>query len=374
MVKEVRLFILTTRRGKLPRRKSMDKENKQVMWRSNTGGGNKTRRHMLKDVLPLDTPVSLDIEAAGACCLKCAYCPQSLSVEKKKELNIGTGVMEFSLFEKMVDECTKFPNKLKSIRFAGFGEPLLNSNLAKMVQLVKEKNIAESVIIFTNGLLLTHDLSEKLVEAGVDTFLIDIQGTNADDYLKYAGTRMDFANLMDNLSYLHGLNQRGKIFIKTYRFIVDKKREEFFQIFEPVADEICIENIYEINKDIDYTGMITEEKEVCGVEFFSSQYCPLPFYAMSINAHGLVTACCLPASKANTQLIIGDLRKQTVKEIWEGTPLNDVRKMLLEDRTQCKSCEECKYTEMLPREDLIDEIVEELKQYCNERKEKNVGY
>ena len=63
---------------------------KQTMWRANRTGEPK-RRHMLKEILPLEVPLSLDIEASSRCCLKCRYCPQSLSDAKKKELNLCTG-------------------------------------------------------------------------------------------------------------------------------------------------------------------------------------------------------------------------------------------------------------------------------------------
>lgn len=346
----------------------MEKQEKQTMWRSNTEGEPK-RRHMLKEILPLDTPLSLDIEASGGCCLKCAYCPQSLPIEKKMQINIGKGIMEYSLFEKIVENCLEFNDKLKSIRFAGFGEPLLNRELPRMVKLVKEKQIAESVIIFTNGVALTKEISDALVDAGVDTFLFDIQGTCVEDYVKNANTKIDFDKLVENLTYLYKKKKRGKIFVKTFKFIIEKQRERFFEIFEPISDEIGIENIYEIYNDIDYTGMITEEKETCGVDFYKSKYCSYPFFQMAINAYGMVTACTLPVSKNNEHLIIGDATKQSLKEIWEGKKLNDIRRLLLEDRNKCKACAECKYTDLLPKEDLIDDMVEELKLYCSRREE-----
>lgn len=345
----------------------MKTNKKQSMWRSNSQ--KEKRRQMLKDILPLDTPLSIDIEACGACCLKCAYCPQSLTPQQKQEINIGSGVLSYSLFEKIVNDCTKFDAKLKSIRFAGFGEPLCNSDLPKMVLLAKEMSIAESVIIFTNGIMLTHDLSNKLVKAGVDTFLIDIQGVCEDDYLKHAGTKINFENLLDNLNYLAKLckSRNTRIFIKTFKFMIENTRERFFELFEPIADEIGIENIYEIYPEIDYTGMITEEKETCGVDFYQSNYCSYPFFQMAINAYGLVTACTLPVSKNTPQLIIGDVGKESLIDIWNGNRLNCVRKMLLEDRSACKACEQCKYTDLMPKEDLIDDIVEQLKLYCNQK-------
>lgn len=345
----------------------MKKSNKQSMWRSNKPGEPK-RRQMLKEILPLATPLSIDIEPSGGCFLRCNYCPQSLPVERKKEINIGSGIMKYSQFEKIVNDCSAFPEKLKSMRFAGFGEPLLNLELPRMIKLAKEKEIAESIILFTNGIKLTKQLAEQLVSAGVDSYLLDIQGISAEDYMKNSNAEVDFENLVENIKFLHNLDGRGKISVKTYKFIIQEKKEKFFEIFEPISDEICIENIYEINNEIDYSGMITEEKETCGEEFFSTRYCAYPFFQMAINAFGAVTACPMPISKSSEELIIGNANKESLSDIWNGEKLNSIRKILLNDRNQCLACSTCKYTDLLTKEDLIDDIVEDLKKYCEKCK------
>lgn len=338
---------------------------KQAMWRSNTEG-EPIRRHVLKDMLPLDTPLSMDIEAASMCCLRCKYCPNSLSDEKRRVLNIGqNGLMPYSLFEDIVEQCKAFPHRLKNIRFAGFGEPLLNHDLAQMVSTVKREKVADTVTIFTNGIPLTHALSEELVKAGVDTFLFDIQGINAEDYARIANTRIDYGKLHENIRYLHGLDGRGKIFIKTFKFIIEGREDRFFGLYENFSDEIGIENVYEISPEVDFTGMITDEKETCGVEFISSDYCSYPWYQMAINSKGDVTACPLPASKSSNFLGLGNINEVRLADIWRGRKLNEIRRKLLEARHSIKECRNCKATaDIMPQEDRIDEIVPQLLEHC----------
>jgi len=69
--------------------------------------------------------------------------------------------MDFNLYKKCIDGLSKFPNKVKMIRFAGTGEPLLHKDIAKMVEYAVKMNVAEAVDIVTNGLLLEPDLSDK---------------------------------------------------------------------------------------------------------------------------------------------------------------------------------------------------------------------
>lgn len=338
------------------------------MWRTNTEG-EPIRRHMLKEIVPMNVPLSLDIEASSVCCLACRYCPQSLKSEEKKRVNIGVdNVMSDDVFYKIVVQCKSFPHPLKNIRFAGFGEPLLNKSLSKWISIIKKEKIAETVTIFSNGIPLSKELAEELIESGVDTFLFDIQGVSCEDYKKNAGRRIDFQELYDNLHYLYCLKEHSKVFIKTFKFIIKDNEKEFFDLFEKCADEIVVENIYEIYPEIDYTGMITESKETCGVEFNSSKFCPWPWYQLSISASGNVTACTLPISKTSNFLLVGNINKESLVDIWNGNKLNNVRYRLLKEREAIKECRNCKYTEMLPKEDLIDTEVDRLIQYCEGKK------
>lgn len=260
----------------------MVQSKKQRLWQRNFNG--EIRRQMLRDIVPLTTPLSVHIETSSACCLKCNYCPQSLPLEQRK--NIGHGVMTMSLFRKVVDDCVEFPKKLKSLRFAGFGEPLLNPKIAQMVSYARDRQMAESIIIFTNALRLSHPLAEQLAGL-VDTLLIDIQGTSAQEYQNVANTEIDFDELVDNIAYLYNIpNRRCKMTIKSFKFIADKDREKFFRIFENICDEICIENITRTYPGIDYDGMITDEKEDMGKPFCRSDYCSYPFYQLTVTALG----------------------------------------------------------------------------------------
>ena len=344
------------------------KNNKQSMWRTNTEG-EPIRRHMLKEIVPMDTPLSMDVEASPLCTLRCNYCPHSLDLDEKKKLNIGQGsVMSEDVFQKIVEQCKMFPKPLKNIRFAGYGEPLLNSELANWIKLIKKEGIADTVTIFSNGIPLSKEKAEELAEAGVDTLLFDIQGLSDEDYKVNGNRKIDFNNLYDKISYYYRIKKSGKVFIKTFKYIIQGREKEFFDLFDKCADEIVIENIYETCSEMDYEGMITNEKETCGVDFVNTSYCPWPWYQLAINATGVVTACPLPVSKTSDFLIVGNVNKESLIDIWNGEKLNNVRYRLLKERETITECKNCKYTEMLPKEDLIDTEVDRLIQYCEGKK------
>lgn len=338
-------------------------ESKKSLWRSNKKG-EPIRRHNLSSLLPLDVPISIDIEASSACCLKCRYCPQSLESEIKDIINIGkNGMMDTGLFETIISQIQEFPHPMKNIRFAGFGEPLLNQNIVGMVDVARNGGVADTITIFSNGIPLTKELSDGLAP-NVDTFLFDIQGINSSDYLKWSGVNIDFQRLIDNIGYLYSIKRKGKIFIKTFKSIIIGREKEFFDVFQNISDEIGIEDLYEIHPNIDYSDMVLKEKESELYELSSSKYCSYPWYQMAIDADGRVTACTLPVSKNSEFLVLGNVRDKHLVDMWNGKKLNEIRRCLLNNRDSINECKDCKYTDLTPEEDKIDIIVEKLQEFC----------
>lgn len=333
------------------------------MWRSNSEG-EPIRRHVLADILPMKVPISIDIEASSICCLKCRYCPQSLSNSQKQDINIGNhGVMDFDLFREIVSQIKEFPQKLKNVRFAGFGEPLLNPNIIEMVDYIREADISDTITIFTNGIPLNKEMSRRIANK-VDTILFDIQGNGVEDYIKWCGVKIDYDSLIENIQYLHTLNTTGKIFCKTFKSIVQGHEDEFYDRFVDICDEIGIEDLYEIYPEIDYSDMVILEKESTKHEMKASRYCAYPWYQMSIDASGRVTACTLPISKKSDFLYLGNVKDDRLIDIWNGKKLNEIRYRLLTERSLIEECKNCRYTDLTPQEDRIDHIKEKLVMHC----------
>lgn len=93
------------------------------------------------------------------------------------------------------------PQKLKMLRFADLGEPLLHRNIAEMIACAKEANIAESVDSVTNGALLTPELSDALIEAGLDRLRISANGLSAEDFARNTDAKVDFERYVEQIEY-----------------------------------------------------------------------------------------------------------------------------------------------------------------------------
>ncbi len=316
----------------------------------------KDRREKLSEVLPLNTPLSLNIESSRACNIKCVYCVHSLTSEKLSSIDFKPDIMDRDLFFKIVDDCKSFEKKIKTIRFAGMGEPLMNKHLAEMIAYVKQNKICDQIVVFTNALLLNHDLSSALVEAGTDVFRITIQGLSAKEYKDNAGVKYDFESFMNNLKYLYKIKGQCRIFIKMLDFAVKEDEELFYDMFGDICDEIAIENVTTANSEVDYSTIFQEDSNliVTGEHKMNRiQVCPYPFYMLTINADGNVSSCCKAIDKT---FFVGDARHETLREIWNNKKINEFRVFQLKHtrfkHRICRDCDSLDYA--VPVSDMLD--------------------
>ncbi len=160
------------------------------------------KRLILAKVLPLDTPLVLQIFPIYACNFTCKYCTFSIPRNKRGFISDKI-VMDFELLKKCVDEMTFFPHKIKTLRFVGMGEPLLHPKIADMVKYAVSKYVAEKVEILSNGSLLTPKLADSLIAAGLSRLVISIQGTTAKKYQEVSRINLDFEKFVKNIKYFY---------------------------------------------------------------------------------------------------------------------------------------------------------------------------
>ena len=331
---------------------------KRITW-------DKKRREKLNEVLPLDTPLSLNIEASRACNIKCIYCVHSLPSVKLSKIDFRPDIMDLDLYRKIADDCKAFERIIKTIRFAGYGEPLLNRHLSKMISYTKRNGICDQIVVFTNAILLNHEVAEALVNAGTDVFRIAIQGISKKAYKRNAGVEIDYRVLIENLKYLYEIRNNCRIFVKIMDFAVLKEENLFYDIFGNICDEIAIENVTKANKEVDYSDIFQKENKfiVTGEhEVNRVHVCPYPFYMMTINADGNVSACC---KALDNEFFIGNVKHDSLNALWDNKKIQNLRVFqLMHTRFKhgiCQSCDSLDYA--VPASDVLDNQKEHLLGY-----------
>ena len=327
----------------------------------------------LEDVVPLNTPFSVHIDVCSLCNFKCSFCFQA-DIYGKKEKNFPHGMMEMELFKETVDNLKKFPDRIKKIKIGNYGEPTLHPLLPDMIKYAREADIADIIEIFTNGSKLNPTLNKAMVDAGLQRINISLEGLTSQRYLEVAAAKVDMVEFNKNIQNLYEYSRTTgdlTIYVKivdkasalkkdnVIYSMTDEERELFYKTYGNIADEVYIEKIVpqwaetqeEKQNDLEYTGMYDQKT----VKY--KKICPFVFMYLHINHDGITSPCTLDWPRA---VAIGDVKKETPLEIWNGKKLKDIQiEMLKGNRDKINFCNKCS-APMVCCEENLDPFAEEI--------------
>lgn len=318
-----------------------------------TPGG---KRVKLSDVVPLDTPFLLYVFPIYQCNFKCQYCIFSVPMAKRGFISDKPS-LSLSLFKQCIDDATKFPQKIKVIRFVGMGEPLLHKDISEMVSYASSKNVANIIEIITNGSLLTPELTDSLISSGLNRLIISLQGTSADKYKEICGTTINFDVLVKNIEYFYNNKKDAHLYIKIVDTALtdDADKQKFYSIFGNICDDLAVEHTVPIYPGVDYKKVLGNKKldvTQFGIPVTDITICPQPFFVMQINPDGKIVPC----FSLSYPEIIADCNNESINEIWTSNNFNNFRlRMLNGTKNVCGICGDCniiKYR-FSPEDDLL---------------------
>ena len=313
----------------------------------------RNQRNYLKDVLPLDTPYSIQIETIRACNFKCVYCAYSNE-------NVKPYIMNLKLFEKSIIGLQRFNRKLKNFVFSGLGEPFLNKSLFKMIDMVSD--FTEITTVITNGSLLDKKNIDKFLSTQANEIRISLQGVSEEDYHKTCNYMIDFNDFVENINYLYKNRGDKKVYLKIADISIDNedKKKLFYKLFKDKADYLIIQKISPLQNVVNYNDIVNDTSK--GVYFYKTEQaivCPQPFFSMTICADGKVAPCCsLNLDTPN----IGNINDKDIYDIWNDFKLYNLRASMLKAKMQSiEGCNSCVYpVYQYNKYDDIDDFKEEL--------------
>jgi len=124
-------------------------------------------------LFPTEPPLSkLYIEPTTLCNLQCHTC-----IRNSWDEPIDS--MDMNVYRKLLSDPKKVQT-LNSIAFWGIGEPLAHPEIVNMVALAHKMCLKTEII--TNGHLLDRDMAKGLIQAGLDTLVVSVDGTTQASY------------------------------------------------------------------------------------------------------------------------------------------------------------------------------------------------
>lgn len=281
---------------------------------------NLENRTRLEEVIPLSTPMILFVDPASVCTFKCKFCPTG-NPQLIKSTRRWQGRMDFDLYKKIIDDLDAFDEPLKVLRLYKEGEPLLNKHFADMIRYAKASSAVKYVDTTTNGYLLNPEKTREILDAGLDRINISVDGMSDQQFLEFTGVRVNFEKFVENIRDLYEAKGDCEVCIKIAGdFMSEEEKARFFDTFGDSSDRIFVENVAPCWPEFDVEDRLGVQitKGIYDQPIGDVNTCPYIFYSISVNSDGSVSLCFLDWAH---KLLVGDVREQSLKEIWEGDTL-----------------------------------------------------
>lgn len=268
----------------------------------------------------------IDIELTNKCNAHCIFCPRDKTPKQ--------GFINFQTFEKAVQRAEEY-NHSPIIDLCGLGEPLLHPNVVDYVKYLTDKNFYSRIT--TNAHLLTKDLSDKLIKAGLNELRVSISGIGKIyQDIHHLNFEMTKKNIIDFLKISKG---KCNIVLSITRCEpIENEISELKNYWRNIGiDEIIVFDC--INRggalEMDYyflnnNRFYSEAKEILSANNISP-LCMAPFVFYFIGWDGQYYLCCHDFCK---KLPLGSIFNFSINE------MDVIKKKTLEnDCSICKNCD-----------------------------------
>ena len=220
---------------------------------------------------------------------------------------------------------------------------MLNKRLPDMIAYAKKQDIADRIVLVTNGSLLKPELNLKLIESGLDDLLISVEGVSAQKYHEIAGVQIDYNRFLSGIRHFYEHKGNCKVYAKLAHTGLDESGEAgFHQLYDDISDTAYVEYLTKIYQGVDYSGIVDDPSINQIGERITKKVdvCFLPFNNLNINAFGKVSPCIFDYKE---NIVVGDINKESLVDIWNGKRLNKFRMMHLKreryKHVDCSICE-----------------------------------
>jgi radical SAM protein with 4Fe4S-binding SPASM domain len=293
----------------------------------------------------LKFPKYFEIETVSACNGRCRMCPVGTGVRRG-----APRVMDHDLYLRFVEEVRLHANWIEVVCLNRDGEPTLDPSLPERVRLLKEAGIRR-VTLSTNGQLLTEELAQRLIAAGLDDIMISINGFTAAAYARVSAG-LDRDRIYENARTLLRLRSRlgSPLTARIRMTVVDDNRSEVSAWLSHWAalagprDRVYALEAHTWGNQMGAAGPAQ-------VTALRNTPCVSPFSTIAMHADGRIGLC---GADFDTRVPMGDFQEQRLGEIWTGEGYRRVREQHLHGRRNeipmCRGCTiwDRRHTEVAP--------------------------
>jgi len=257
-----------------------------------------------------------------------AKVPPTLQIEPTRLSNINAsscsrhkserpaGNMDLELFRKITDNAARIG--VKRIGLYSCGEPLMHPEIVDMIRYIKSRDMAFHLT--TNGALLSATLGDAILRSGVTSAdyvsitMLGIFEAVHETVMKGINHRQVEENVKNFLGKRRVLGKNGPVTETVFYSVPENEHElqPFLDYWSQVADHA--RNGGTAARNFNDGGSATKAR---------TRRCAQLWDSMAVYWNGDVPFC---AEDRDGKQIIGNLRDQSIEEIWQSKELFEIKK------------------------------------------------
>lgn len=257
------------------------------------------------------------IELTNHCPMTCVMCPRTESMTR------ALGYMDEDLFHHIIQEIAPYSSK---IFLHHFGDSLVHPKLGAFIHYANQYRIKS--FLSTNAALLTEKRARDLVDSGLSELVVSLDGVSALTNIAVRGrAAQDVDDAERKVRFL--LKYRQHQNSRTPRLIMQFVRQKlnYHEAGEWLAKWKAVEGVDAV-KIKSYVSWDGQDNRINALRISPEPktdkvVCDKPWTSVTILWDGRVVPCCFDY---DGKYVLGDLRHQSLAEIWRGERMSFLRR------------------------------------------------
>ncbi|MFC1723150.1 radical SAM/SPASM domain-containing protein [Nanoarchaeota archaeon] len=288
-----------------------------------------------KELKVPEFPFHIGVRSNSTCNLLCEMCPRTIGI--KEERWVDPEDIDFQTYKKIVDEASE--KGAYAVSLNGLGEIMMHKGLIEMVKYAKSKGIID-VFFHTNATMMTQNMIEALLDAGLDRVIISVDSPYKEKYEKIrVGANYD--KVIRNIRNLFETRERKglsspliRINMVKFPDVTIEELESAKELFLSMADSLGF---------LEYIDYNSKTEPPVFPEGYKSKFiCPELLNRLTIREDGSVVNCCVTLNTSQA-LELGNVKEISLEAMWNSDKEQELRQLHINGEfykiPDCRKCD-----------------------------------
>lgn len=287
-------------------------------------------------------PVVYNIETTNACNMICKMCPRTTMMTRSIE------TMDLELFQRIVGQIEPHSPELwrkwehfveneygipknsmsenhfflyiipRVIQLHGYGDPLLDKNMSKHVELLRSKGIPS--YFSCNPANINVDMTIEMFKNGLDYIKYSIESVDDESHKQIRGEASNFTESHEKIVKILKIKKERKYKTTVIITMLDLNRKDQKDEFSKLRKAFHGLDVYIYLKSEDQQWYRQDYHGTSSIHW--SEFCKHPWMSMTVKSNGELAMC---MEDFDNEIILGDAKKDSLYDVWNGEKYQQFR-------------------------------------------------